>query len=213
MSDTRVILVDDHNLVRSGLRGLFDNLVDVRVIGEANGSVAAMEAVRRLAPDIVVTDLVMRDMDGVELTELLQREFPAVRVIVLTMHAEEHFVHRALRAGASAYLLKGASEAELELAVRAVLRGELYLCPVISRQVIGSYIQSSPLPAHTLTPRQREILKLIAEGLAAKAIAHRYQISIKTVEAHRSQIMERLGIRDIPGLVKYALSEGLTDLS
>jgi DNA-binding NarL/FixJ family response regulator len=212
MSEARVILVDDHNLVRSGLRALLDAMPGIRVIGEADGSAAALELVRRDPPDIVVSDISMKGMDGIELTACLKREFPQVRVIVLSMHIEARYVEGALRAGAAAYLLKDAATLELEQALRAVLRGEAYLSPAVSRQVVDGYMKTSSGPAPALTPRQREILKLIAEGKSAKEIAYALQISGKTVEAHRAQIMERLQIHDIAGLVKYALGQGLINL-
>jgi DNA-binding NarL/FixJ family response regulator len=212
VSEIRVVLVDDHNLVRSGLRALLDSLPGIRVVGEADGGAAALELVRRAPPDVVITDISMKGMSGIELAASLKREFPQVQVIMLSMHAEERYVQGALRAGASAYLLKDAAEQELDLALRAVRRGESYLSPAVSRQVMDGYLQQAPQPAPSLTQRQREILTLLAEGNSAKEIAHRLQISVKTVEAHRAQIMERLQIRDIAGLVKYALSEGIIRL-
>jgi DNA-binding NarL/FixJ family response regulator len=212
MSDeARIILADDHGLVRAGLRGLIDRLAGVRVVGEAEDGAAALALVRREPPEVVITDISMKGMGGVELAGALKREFPRVRVIVLSMHAEEEHVQRALLSGVSGYLLKDSALLELELALRAVLRGESYLSPAVSRPVVAGYL-SNATASEALTARQREILIHIAEGMAAKEIAFKLGISTKTVEAHRSQIMERLGIRDIPGLVKYALQAGLVSL-
>jgi DNA-binding NarL/FixJ family response regulator len=212
LSEIRIILVDDHNLVRSGLRALLDSMDGVRVIGEADGSAAALDLVRRDPPDIVMSDISMKGMDGIEFTAHLKLEFPLVRVIILSMHSDEHYVQEALRAGAASYLLKDAAGFELEFALHAVMRGEAYLSPAVSRLLVDGYAQGHVQPAQPLTTRQREILSLIAGGFSTKQIAFRLAISGKTVEAHRGQIMERLQIRDIAGLVKYALSEGLTRL-
>ena len=212
MSDeARIILADDHGLVRAGLRGLIDRLAGVRVVGEAEDGAAALALVRQEPPDIVITDISMKGMGGVELAGALKREFPQVHVMVLSMHADEEHVQKALLSGVSGYLLKDSALLELELALRAVLRGESYLSPAVSRQVVAGYL-SGATASEPLTARQREILTHIAEGMAAKEIAFKLGISTKTVEAHRSQIMERLGIRDVAGLVKYALQAGLVSI-
>lgn len=211
MSEARVILVDDHVLVRAGLRALLDRLEGVRVLAEAGDGAAALELVRRDPPDIVITDISMQGMDGVQLASVLNQEFPQVRVIVLSMHAGAEFVHQALGSGVAAYLLKDSAMVELELALRAVLRGESYLSPAVSKQVMDGYVHGTG-SEDALTERQREILKLIAEGMSAKEIAFQLGISPKTVEAHRSQIMERLQITDVAGLVMYALRTGLIQL-
>jgi DNA-binding NarL/FixJ family response regulator len=209
--EVRIILADDHGLVRAGLRGLIERLPGVRVVGEAEDGAAALALVREQAPEIVITDLSMKGMGGVELAGALKDEFPQVRVIVLSMHADEEHVQKALLSGVSGYLLKDSALLEIELALRAVLRGELYLSPAIARQVAAGYLKGTAA-AEALTARQREILTYIAQGMAAKEIAFKLGISTKTVEAHRSQIMQRLDIRDIPGLVKYALQAGLVSL-
>lgn len=211
MSEARVILVDDHVIVRAGLRALLDRLEGIRVVAEATDGAAALELVRREPPDLVITDISMKKMDGVQLAASLTREFPQVRVIVLSMHATADYVQQALGSGVSAYLLKDSAMVELELAVRAVLRGESYLSPGVSRQVMDGYVEATASQAD-LTERQREILKLIAEGSSAKEIAFQLGISPKTVEAHRAQIMERLQISDVAGLVMYALRTGLIQL-
>lgn len=211
MSEARVILVDDHVIVRAGLRALLDRLEGIRVVAEASDGATALELVRREPPELVVTDISMQHMDGVQLAASLKREFPQVRVIVLSMHAGGDHVQQALASGVRAYLLKDSAMVELELAVRAVLRGESYLSPAVSRQVMDGYVEATASQTD-LTERQREILKRIAEGFSAKEIAFQLGISTKTVEAHRAQIMERLQISDVPGLVLYALRTGLIQL-
>lgn len=211
MSEARVLLVDDHEIVRGGLRALLDRLEGIRVVAEAIDGATALELVRREPPDLVITDISMKRMDGVQLAISLKREFPQVRVIVLSMHAGADYVHQALASGVSAYLLKDSAMVELELAVRAVLRGDSYLSPAVSRQVVEGYVEATASQSN-LTARQREILKLIAEGSSAKEVAFQLGISPKTVEAHRAQIMERLQISDVPGLVMYALRTGLIQL-
>jgi len=211
LSEARVILVDDHVIVRAGLRALIERLEGIRVVAEATDGATALEFVRREPPELVITDISMKHMDGVQLAASLKREFPQVRVIVLSMHAGAEYVQQALGSGVSAYLLKDSAMVELELAVRAVLRGESYLSPAVSRQVMDGYVEATASQAD-LTERQREILKLIAEGRSAKEIAFQLGISPKTVEAHRAQIMERLQISDVAGLVMYALRTGLIQL-
>lgn len=208
---TRVVLADDHTLVRSGLRALLEEIPEVLVVAEAGDGNAAFEAVRRERPDVLVTDVSMSGMNGLELAERVRAELPRVRVIMLSMHASEEYVLRALKAGASAYLLKDAAAAELGLALAASARGEIWLSPGASRRLVARATggADAPGPLAALSPRQREVLKLIAEGVHTKAIAHRLGLSPKTVEAHRAHLMERLGIRDIPGLVRLAVREGL----
>jgi DNA-binding NarL/FixJ family response regulator len=212
MNPTRLVLVDDHKLIRAGMRTLIATLDGFEVIGEADDGAAALELVRRDEPDIVITDLRMNGVGGLELSRQLQKEFPQVRVLILSMHADEGHVQQVLRSGVRGYLLKDAAMEELALALDAVMRGEIWLSPAISTQVLQGYIQNNNAAPDPLTPRQLEILKLIAEGEAIKEIAFKLDISIKTVEAHRAQIMERLQIRDTPGLVKYALRSGLVHL-
>lgn len=212
MNEIRVVLVDDHTVVRAGLRALIDRLDGVRVVAEAADGEAALALVRPDPPEVVITDITMKGMDGVDLALALKREFPQVRVIVLSMHSGADYVQKALGSGVSAYLLKDAAMVELELAVRAVMRGETYLSPAVSARVVEGYVQASTPMLVSLTSRQREILKLLAQGMSAKEIAFQLGIAVKTAEAHRAQIMERLGIRDVPGLVKYAIRVGLAKL-
>jgi DNA-binding NarL/FixJ family response regulator len=206
---TRIVLADDHTLVRSGLRALLEGMPDIEVVAEAGDGRAALDAVARHAPDVLITDVTMAGMNGLEVAEHVRKEHPATRVIVLSMYSSEEYVMRALKAGASAYLLKDAATAELGLALSAVARNEVYLSPGASQRLVRHVAGPSADPLAALTPRQREILKLIAEGVHTKEIAHRLMLSPKTVEAHRAQLSERLGFRDVAGLVRLAIRTGL----
>ena len=212
MAPIRVLLVDDHALLRAGIRALLDGLEGIEVVGEAADGLRALEMVEALRPDLLLTDIAMPGLDGLELTARLARDFTQTRALILSMHTENEYATKALRAGAAGYLVKDAGTAELELALRAVARGESYLSPVVSKHVVAGYAQLAEAHAATsdpLTPRQREVLKLIAEGQTTKAIARRLDISVKTADTHRVQLMERLGIHDIAGLVRYAIRVGL----
>ena len=208
----RIALIDDHALVRAGLRSLLERMSAVRIVGEGGDGREALALVAREPVDVVLMDIAMKGLNGLEATRQIKKTYPAVHVVMLSMHTSEEYVMQALRAGASGYLLKDAATLELAQAIAAVTRGELYLSPPISKQVVENYMQRVG-GAHNalslLTGRQREILQLIAEGESTKAIAHRLGLSVKTVESHRAQLMERLDIRDIPGLVRYAIRVGL----
>jgi len=212
MTPVRVLLADDHALVRAGIRALLEGLEGVTVVAEAGNGSEVLELARKHRPDVVLLDISMPGLGGLEASALLKQELPEVRVVMLSMHANEEYVLQALRAGAVGYMLKDSATAELELALQAVMQGETYLSPPISRQVVEGYVQrvgaEQPAADH-LTPRQRQVLQLIAEGLSTKEIAYRLELSVKTVETHRAQLMERLQIRDIAGLVKYAIRNGL----
>jgi len=211
MTPLRVLLVDDHALVRAGMRSLLQDLPDVEVVAEAGDGAEALAAAERERPDVVLMDIAMKGMNGLEAAARLRERLPGVKVIILSMHTSEEYVLLALRAGAAAYLIKDSATSELELALKCVMRGETYLSPAISRQVVDGYVQRVGASAgpEPLTPRQREVLKRIAEGRSTKEIAFELNLSVKTVETHRAQIMERLGIRDVAGLVRYAIREGL----
>lgn len=206
---TRVVLVDDHTLVRAGLRSLLEALPGISVVAEAGDGAAGLQAVREHQPDVLITDVTMAGTTGLELAESVRAQFPATRVIMLSMFSSDEYVMRALKAGASAYLLKDAAESELEIALAAVARGETYLSPGASQRLVDRVTGATPDPLEALTARQREILALIAQGVHTKEIAHRLKLSRKTVDAHRSQIMERLDIADITGLVRFAVRAGL----
>jgi len=212
MSAIRVLLADDHTLVRVGFRTLLESLPDVNVVAEAGDGREALRLIDEHRPDVTLMDIAMPGLNGLEATARATEAFPHCRVIVLSMHLNEEYVLQALRAGASGYLLKDSGLAELEIAVRAVARGETYLSPPVSKQVIADYVQrvgGEAGPFERLTPRQREVLQLIAEGHTTQGIAHQLGISVKTIETHRAQLMERLDIHDIAGLVRYAIRVGL----
>jgi len=202
-----VLLVDDHALVRAGIRSLLRDIEGIEVVGEAADGAEALAIAGRERPDAVLLDLAMKGMGGLETAARFRELHPGVKVLILSMHASEEYVLQALRAGVVAYLIKDSATAELELALRSVMRGETYLSPAISRQVVEGYVQRVGAGAgdDPLTPRQREVLKRMAEGRSTKEIAFDLGLSAKTVETHRAQIMERLGIRDVAGLVRYAM--------
>ncbi|WHZ22498.1 MAG: Two-component transcriptional response regulator, NarL/FixJ family [Nitrospira sp.] len=212
MSTIRVLLADDHRLMRAGLRALLKSLALVQVVAEAGNGHEAIQLAEQHQPDIVIMDIGMPGLNGLEATARIVKLAPAPRVIILSMHANEEYVRRSLQAGAAGYLLKGAEPAELELAIQAVMRGETYLTPAVSKHVVQNYLHGGGVKADSLqdlTPRQREILQLVAEGHSSKEIANKLNLSIKTVETHRGELMNRLNIHDIAGLVRYAIRTGL----
>ena len=215
MNPTRILLADDHTLVRAGVRALLEELPDVTVVAEAADGHQALAFTKAHQPHVVFMDVAMSGLNGLETTARLVKDFPDVRVIMLSMHANEEYIWQALRAGASGYLLKSASTAELELALKAVGHGETYLDPGIARRVIAGYASGAAQQKsliEQLSPRQREILQLIAEGRTTKEIAFLLNLSVKTVETHRAQLMERLDIHDVAGLVRYAIRQGLVSV-
>lgn len=211
-----VILADDHNLVRSGLVALLQEIPGVSVLAQAADGDELLALVAQHQPDVVITDISMRRMSGLEALARIRETHPDTRVLVLSMYANPEFVEQALRAGAAGYILKDAATVELELALEAVRRGDRYLSPQISTQVIERLLTGDGArageAANGLTPRQTEILARIARGQSTKEIAFDLGLSVKTVETHRATIMERLGIRDVPGLVRYAVKCGLVRL-
>jgi DNA-binding NarL/FixJ family response regulator len=212
MSTLRVVLADDHALVRAGLRMLLEKLPGVEVVGEAGNGREALELIKTSAPNVILLDVSMAELGGLEALPRIVKDFPAVKVLILSGHANEEYVLRALRCGAAGYMLKEAAADELGLAIRAVAQDKTYLSPSVSRTVVENYLERSTgkeSPVEQLTARQRENLQLIAEGRSTKEIAGTLGISIKTAEAHRSQLMDRLGIHDIAGLVRYAIRTGL----
>ncbi len=212
MTPLRVLLADDHTLVRAGLRSLAGQLKGVEVVAEAGNGHEVLALVSAHRPDVVLMDITMPGMNGLEAALHLRKAFPGVKIIMLSMHAGEDYALQALRAGASGYLVKDSAPLELELALQAVSRGEIYLSPPISRQVVESYLRGTgqdAQPLALLTGRQREVLQLIAEGHGTKDIARKLLLSVKTVETHRAQLMERLDIHDVAGLVRFAIRHGL----
>lgn len=214
MNKTRVLVVDDHTLVRKGLVSILDRDAGIEIVGEAENGREALAKVPALSPQIVLMDISMPDLNGLEATHQMKRRFPEVKVLILTMHADEEYVAQILRAGASGYVLKKAAPAELLMAIHAVSRGDSFLSPSISRTVIAGYIQQTGAMAvqerySMLTPREREILQLIGEGLSTRLIADRLCISVKTAETHRSHIMEKLELHGTAALIKYAVRKGI----
>ncbi len=212
MNPTHVLLADDHVLVRAGIRTLLEKIPNVKVIGEAASGREALEMVKTKLPNLVLMDIAMADLNGLDALSRISKDFPEVKVMILSAHANEEYVIRALRSGAAGYIVKDAATAELELAVSSVGDGKTYLSPSISRTAIDSYLErigDVVSPLEQLTSRQREILQLIGEGKNTKEIASNLEISVKTVEAHRLQVMERLRIHDVPGLVRFAIRTGL----
>ena len=209
----RILLADDHALVRAGIRALLQAIPEVREVLEAGDGREALTLAEAEKPDVALLDITMPGLNGLDVAAQLARSCPRTRVIILSMHSTPSHVAQALRSGAAGYLLKDAAAEELPVALRAVSRQETYLSPAISRHVVAGFLGRGPGGAadgaDVLTPRQREVLQLVAEGKASKEIATLLELSVKTVEAHRSQIMERLGIHDVPGLVRYAIRVGM----
>ena len=212
MRQLRVILADDHGLVRAGIRSLLEELPGVSVVGEAVDGREAIHLIEAEHPDLVFMDVAMPGLNGLEAARRIAASSPHSRLVILSMHANEEYVLRALHSGVSGYMLKDSSTTELAAAVRAIRQGETYLSPSISSR-LTEYVRRTTEPPRSsldqLTPRQREILQLIAEGNTTRQIAHKLGLSPKTVEAHRAQLMDRLDIHDIAGLVRYAIQVGL----
>ena len=206
-----VLLADDHTLVRAGLRHLLETLPDVGEVVEAGDGREALALVETGDLDVVLLDIAMPVLNGLDACARIRQRHPATKVIILSTYGSEPYVLQALRSGASGYLLKDSAVAELSLAIAAVLRGETFICSAVSDLVVERALSgdAAPAPLQGLTPRQREVLQLLAEGQSIKETAHTLGVSAKTVESHRRQIMERLAIRDVPGLVRFAMRSGL----
>lgn len=214
MTKIQVLLVDDHMVVRIGLRALIDSEPDMQVAGEANNGVEAIEQVRALRPDVVVMDIAMPEMDGLEATRRIRSECPNTPVLILTVHAQEKYLFPVLKAGGAGYVLKSTVDTELLDAIRTVARGGAFLYPSATRMLLEDYLsQMHNLPAsdayESLSEREREVLKLIALGHTAKEVADKLAISPKTVETYRARIMEKLNLQSRVDLVQYALARGL----
>jgi len=211
MKRMRVLLVEDHGLVRAGFRALLEGISGVQVVGEAADGRAGLSMIHSMKPHVVLMDIALPKLNGLEVLERVVKDHPKVQVVMLSMHANEEYVSRALRSGARGYVLKDADISELELALRAVTDGNIYLSPAVSKSMVDDYMrrvrsQGSP---HALTERQQEVLQQIAEGRNTKEIAYRLKRSVKTIESHRAQLMKRLNIHDVAGLVRYAIRAGL----
>lgn len=212
MRRIRVLIADDHGLVRAGIRALLEKQPRMEVVDEACNGREALALATQHRPDVVLVDISMPEINGLEVVRQLERDFPRVRCIILSMHADEEHVWQALKAGAAGYLVKGASLAELELAITSVAQGETYLSPGVSGPVIKEYVRRTSHQGDSpdsLTARQREILQMIAEGKTTKQMALILGVSVKTIESHRAQLMKRLGLQDVASLVKHALRIGL----
>lgn len=216
MSTVRAILADDHGLVRAGIQSLMEAIDGVKIVAQAADGREALALAREHRPDLMVMDISMKELNGIEATAQIKSEMPLTRVLILSMHATQDFVHRAIKAGASGYLVKDSAPVELRMAIEAVMRDEIYLSPRVSKHLVAGFLQANdarPVSAlEQLTARQREILQLMAEGKSTKEIAFVLEVSVKTVESHRAALMDRLDIRDVAGLVLFAVREGLVSL-
>lgn len=212
----RVLVADDHRIMREGLKSLILQEEDMTVVGEANNGRAVVALAHKFSPDVIIMDVGMPDMNGIEATRQILCQSSGTRIIGLSMHSDRRFVVQMLKAGASAYLLKDCAFDELATAVRNVVDGKIYLSPEIARPVVEDYLRhlsrSDLAEANVLTDREREIIQLLAEGKSARAIASSLNLSVKTVDAHRYQIMNKLQVKSIAELVKFAIREGITSV-
>jgi two-component system response regulator NreC len=212
----RVLLADDHTIMREGLRSLIEKEPDMEVVGEAADGRRTVRLAQELAPDVAVVDITMPELNGIEATGQIVNTDPAIKVLALSMHSDEHFIMGMLRAGASGYLLKDCAAGELCSAIRTVITDETYLSPKAASVVIQDYRRElsdvKSVRSAGLTTREREVLQLVAEGDTSKKIATQLDVSVKTIQAHRQQIMDKLGIHSVAGLTKYAIQKGITSL-
>ncbi len=212
----RILLADDHKITRQGLRSLLDENDDMEVLAEAENGRDAIELARKLNPDVIIMDVSMPDLNGVEASRQIIQDNPDIKVIALSMHSDTLFVSEMLKSGASGYLLKDCAFQELEQAIRTVTDGKAYLSPSISGVVVEDYLhrlsKADMSTSEVLTDREREVLQLIAEGQSTKQVALKLHISAKTVETHRRQIMNKLDMHTVAELTKYAIRKGLTAL-
>ena len=212
----RILLVDDHTLVRAGIRALLEEIEGVRIVAEADSGRAAMALAKAHRPDLVIMDISMKELNGIDAAAQIIAEIPSSRVLILSMYSGEEFVRRATRIGALGYLVKDSATAELKMAIEAIMRGEVFLSSRVSKHLVSALVDGHKGMAgsslDTLTARQREVLQMIAEGRSTKEIAAALEVSIKTIESHRAALMERLRIRDLAGLVLYAVRHGLVSV-
>jgi DNA-binding NarL/FixJ family response regulator len=213
----KIFLADDHRMVREGFRLLIETQPDIRVIGEAGNGRDAVRSVAQLSPDIVIMDIEMPDMNGIEATDQLRTACPAVKVIILSMYSTSMHIFRAFKAGARGYILKELAGEDIIKAIRTVHGGKVFLCEQISEAIVTDYIKGDRIreeadPLAVLSAREREILQLLVEGKTNSRIAELLFLSPKTVETYRSHLMQKLGISGLPGLVKFAIQQGITSL-
>jgi two-component system response regulator NreC len=217
MKKIKVLLVEDHTIVRQGISALLKSESDIEVVGEASDGLEAIDMAKKIVPDVVLMDIAMRNLNGLEATRKIKKIFPDMKVLVLTMYDNEESIFQILKAGASGYLIKDSAMTDLISAIRVIYQGESYLSPSISKKVIDEYIRKAEMgekrgTEDLLSDREREILQMIAEGNSVPQVASLLCISKKTVEAHKNHIMEKLNIHDKVGLIKYAIRMGLTKL-
>jgi DNA-binding NarL/FixJ family response regulator len=210
-----IIFVDDHEVFHECIRHLFDQQPDMKMLAVANNGRAAVKLARELSPDVVVMDISMPGLNGIDGTRKILTDNPRIRVIALSMHSERHYIQQVLKAGASGYVLKDSAFEELISAIHAVQQQNMYLSPKITSVVLDDYLQREEggEEANAITVREREVLQLIAEGKSTRQIADQLNLSIKTIETHRAQIMRKLNLHTLADLIKYAVREGLTSLS
>jgi len=217
MSPIRVLLADDHRILREGIRALIDDQEHMQVVGEAEDGLETVKKVAKLQPDVVVMDIAMPLLNGLEATRQIRRDFPQVKVLILTMHDNEEYIRQVLAAGALGYVLKDAAARDLLGAIRTVNQGEAVLSPAITRLVIEDYLRWGDIrPEDTtdgLTAREREVLQLIAEGYTNKEIAGIMSLSVKTVQSHRTNLMNKLDLHDRGELIKYAIQKKIIDIN
>ena len=216
MNKIRVLLADDHTILRDGIRALLEDQADIEVIGEAEDGIATVKMTAQLQPDVVVMDIAMPLLNGLEATRQIKRDFPQVKVLILTMHENEEYIRQVLAAGALGYVLKDAAARDLLGAIRSVYQGEAVLSPAITRLVIEDYLRwgdiRPPDSSNGLTSREREVLQLIAEGYTNKEIADILCLSVKTVQSHRNNLMGKLDLHDRGELIKYAIQKKIIDI-
>jgi two-component system, NarL family, response regulator NreC len=211
---TKVVIADDHAIVRTGLRALIQADPGLELVGEASGGLEAVELVGQFLPDVVVLDVSMPDLDGISVTRRVKVSYPNTRILILTVHEDEALLREAIKAGASGYILKRAAETELVAAIQVILRGDLYVDPAMLRSLLDDQVNPKPVsPAlvEPLTPREVDVLRLIVEGYTNKQVAEQLSISTRTVEGHRANLSEKLGLHSRVELVRYAREHGLID--
>jgi len=211
-----ILLAEDHIVVREGLRNTIEKNSNLKVVGEASDGIETVQLAQKLAPDVIIMDITMPNLNGIEATREIVGKVPGTKVIALSMHAEDHFVIEMLKAGASGYLVKQSASSEMLMAIHAVVKGQTFLSPFVTGPVIKGFLADSSATPQTgiaiLAPREREVLQLLAEGKSTKEIGNLLNIAATTVETHRRQIKEKLHIDSMAGLVKFAVREGLVSL-